>query len=160
MKTWLTVLALISASAASADVFENCQTAIDTNDQGIAQAQLDEMKAVKFLFDPAKQQIGVACLSLATGEAWFYDTVSAHFENVQASEAAREQRVALEKSRLMLERQMEELAAASALAKEATRQIVVTEMVEACKRLYKDAPDETLTNRVCFDVFLEIGLPE
>ena len=40
------------------------------------------------------------------------------------------------------------------------REAVTARLVEACGAMYQRDPDATMTNKLCFDVFWETGLPD
>lgn len=44
--------------------------------------------------------------------------------------------------------------------KNAKERTVWLRVEEACRTLYKKHPDETVTNRICLDLFLVTGLPD
>lgn len=45
-------------------------------------------------------------------------------------------------------------------AKTDAKQVVQTRLTQACEAMYRRDPDATITNKLCFDVFWERGLPE
>lgn len=45
-------------------------------------------------------------------------------------------------------------------AKDAIREPVVARLAQACDTMYRRDPDATITNKLCFDLFWERGLPD
>lgn len=152
---------------AGASVYEDCQVAMQSGDR--INATLIANTILLFNSKPSDESLAMAleCLAFAKGEAYTFDLgESAFIPQSRAEELARErkhshliaeterQRKRDAEARLVALRVQEEESDAK------RRSEVWLRAAEACERLYRQEPDETITNRVCLDVFLATGLPK
>ena len=171
---------LLLSGAALADVYADCQKAIEAGDK----AEAEELSALILRFNSlsvANQTAGAACLSYAKGKKYTYDIVlEAFVEPAQAEAilkkkrdeaAAKEAKVAGRRAAgKKIEAEREAIAAATRIriaeerakrkaAQDAKIQAVWERVKEVCGALYADDPTEALTRKVCLDLFLVTGLP-
>ena len=188
MRLTIFFLVVFLPSRAFADIYSDCQAAIEADDRTAALSYATTMMQFNQIWDPKKQTGGADCISYATGKTYVYSFSLGAFAKATAAEAilvakrkeaaeaaalqdqkAEAERMArIKEARLAkaeAERQ-EALARAEAVraavleAADAKRRALVwTRVLEGCLALYSKNPDETVTNRVCLDVFLETGLP-
>lgn len=74
----------------------------------------------------------------------------------EAADKAREAAIAAGDEQALLEKLREEADAAK-LQRELN---VYDRLVDGCKNMYRRSPDETITNQLCFEVFMKRGLPD
>lgn len=172
MRVTLTLLLWISAATPGfANVYDDCQAAIDAGDTARAKEITKVIQRFTTVPSPDNLLVGANCFTFATGQQHVYSLSAGAFilsteEEYAIMEAQRQnaenrkeqERLAAE--RLAAQQIMEELAAAVELARIERVQAVWLAVEQACHDLYEDDPVLTLTNETCIKVFLEAGLPE
>ncbi|MBM1816228.1 hypothetical protein [Pseudosulfitobacter pseudonitzschiae] len=153
------ILVMFSALGAHADIYDDCDAAIKAGDKAAALLNGKIMlnrQPVPYL------ELGriTKCLSFATGEKHDY---SPKFGRVMPVAEIRKAEIEAEKTAQEEAKKERERQEAEKLARARTFQrelAVLTQLTESCQRLYRQAPDETITNKLCFDIFMNIGLPD
>jgi len=160
----------LMAPTARADTLGDCNAAIAADDK-VAAGKAAE---VILGYAPGRYTRSaeiLTCLSFAKGEPYAFDETTFKFRpaSVIANEAEKRAAAAAERLREYEDAQRQiriaEEAARQAerdekARREAKRAAVTVRLIDACTELYRTHPDETITNKLCFDVFLQIGLPE
>lgn len=168
----LTSIIMLAATGlpANANTYDECEVAISQGDVGAAKEAAKQMirySPVPFSRIPEIER----CLSFAEGEPYVYSQTLTEFvprSSRDEAEAEAERKAAQRQKRMQeaqqqqinaeLERQRAEKAAERADAER--RRAVTIRLVDACRHLYRQRPNETITNSLCYDVFMELGLPE
>ena len=164
------LVALFAVQPARADTYADCIAAIEAGDLETAKGIALTMLRFTNVTDPKKQEMGAQCLTGATGEPHVYSMGLARFLPSIEAEKVEEQRIidakaaleaseALERARLNAEAAAEAKAVAAERAEAAKKQAVWKRVSQACNELYADDPNLAVTNKVCLDLFLMIGLP-
>ena len=174
----LLCVAAMSSFASAQSLLDRCEAALAVGDTQAA--ILEARRLTNFTTIPSGPDRARAerCLSEAFEEPWAYDPGLGGFFSIadaalqtkaaeDARQAARlqreearrrrdEERAALEERRLAAaEAEAEQAARASA-----RRRAVVSATVAACRDLYGRDRMDALTNSLCHEIFLVIGLPE
>ena len=164
------IVFLISAQSAHAGIFSDCKLAIEANDQSAAKRLAQQILTFNsFSLDNLKD--GEACLSFAMDQEYVFNlSLNTFLPKANAEElvalaqatAARklkedEEKVAEKLERQRLHRQAELDAEA---VKQAQTDAVWYRVIQACEEIYAYDPNAAVTNKVCLDVFLQVGLPE
>lgn len=164
-------LSLSVAGLAQADIYSDCQDAIASRDHVVVKGLAATILRFTNVTTGKKRRIGLNCINHAMSEEYVYDEHNAGFMPKTLAETqfgAREQtRKELAESQKRKKQILAELDADAAFlqaqdrARDAERKKAVWRRVlSACNSLYKTHPDQTVTNRVCLDLFLITGLPE
>lgn len=101
------------------------------------------------------------CLEAATGVIHSYDPETGMFTpdkeatHLKLKSAAEEREAAKDR-----ERQLEEARSEQAKRQAERKQQAYRRLVEGCENMYRREPDETITNKLCFDIFTVTGLPD
>jgi hypothetical protein len=164
-KVLATISIIALASAANATVYDDCTRATKAGDKEAALTAatkiLSFVPAPRYLPDEVFQ-----CLDYATGLKHSYDPASGKIlsEEGEIEEAARakafaeqidEKRTKAEERRVFLLKNSLQIAK----MKEARELVVNQRLVEGCRAMFKKEPDQTITNKMCYDVFMIVGLP-
>jgi hypothetical protein len=143
---------------ALADVYQSCETAIEQGDRKRAKADGQIMmnrRPVPYL----RMSEIKACLSFGFETEFDF---SPELGRIVPSSEAVAAKAAKAKSDAEEAAQKEEIEEAKRLAE--TRKIkregaVYARLIKACEEIYSDRPNETITNALCFEVFMARGLP-
>ena len=179
---------LLFSTSAVADIYADCQTAIEARDKEKAE-ELSNLMLESKLIALSHRADGAKCVSFAKGKEYYYDiNLKAFVDLTQPGAAQRaiaaklgEEKRDLAKLRIKkaaadkinadneavatakLKAEQEIMAAQRAAAMEANEaakiQSVWARVMEVCSELYADDPTEALTRKVCLDLFLVTGLP-
>ncbi|PCH67060.1 MAG: hypothetical protein COC12_12060 [Rhodobacteraceae bacterium] len=159
--------ASIFTGAAQANVYSDCQAAIDAGDRDQARGPAEMMLRFNVIYDTKNRKAISECLTFAMEEQYFYDPLSASFMSTSEMENRAETYAKREEEQEQERKMQAEIAASAAEFEQhrreqesAKRRAVWLRVSEACGRLYKKRPDETVTNRICLDLFLATGLPD
>lgn len=174
MKVLICALALaVSASAASANYAKWCLDAYEEGDLERAETMANSLMQNAHGFNRADADMGIECLLQYTGETYTYDPEIRRFytqkslrEEQRASReravelfqgaAARQAVRAAERARSA---QNAELAKRIQEEREAREREVMARLNEACTSMYARDAEATISNKLCFDVFWQTGLP-
>tara|TARA_R110000850_G_scaffold268380_1_gene399967 strand:- start:2817 stop:3320 length:504 start_codon:yes stop_codon:yes gene_type:complete len=159
-------ISALFASTAAADVYEECVAAMADGNKDAAIAATETI----LRFRPAPRGLSdevFECFKFATGNDYGYAPRTGLLVTLEQQEIA--QKEADEEAKIA-DRKKAEIQAATdrqkqveielAQAEADLRRKVQTRLVQACGELYQDRPNETITNKLCYDVFMVIGLPE
>jgi hypothetical protein len=168
------------ASPAYAIIYDDCRAAIAADDRVAARHAAEALLRVAPL--PYARRIEIpellVCLELGMGEPFVFDSTTQGFASVAQASEQEQRRATLEaeRERVVADRwaaapeRRHQAAAAQAAARKRLREAqarieadqaeVRGRLFAACNRLYRTHPDETITNKLCFDVFFQIGLPD
>lgn len=175
-RTVAVLAGLVFASAVSADVYADCAQAVAAGDQVAARRFAEQI--VRFSPVPGTvREAAEVCISFGLGDGYLYVDDRQRFmsepERVAREKSRQEQDLVLKELEAarraereavaearrvenLRRRQLEEAASAAVVARQAA---VWRRVIDACEQLYERRPDETVTNSVCLEVFLERGLP-
>lgn len=174
----LTATLCLMAAPASADLGDYCLKAIGTGDEAGAKRLADMILFSNTQLPPERAAVSAECLKGVLGQDYVYAASTGKFEPAsehEVREAERRRKLAEQRDEERKAREVREDAAKSeAEAKARTEDLlaemelralegqgkVVERLAEACRNLYQRHPDETITNRLCYDVFLNQGLPD
>jgi hypothetical protein len=149
----LAMAILFCVSPAVAGPFADCKEAVNSNDRALAKAAVEEILSGKGLYVPPNNSDLVAeCLLVAGSEGLEYSKSKGRFLPAGPADTDASKK-RLEKKReafdrLLLKQQSER------------RRLVFKRLFEACRNLYRSDPDRAITNQLCFEYFLDDGLPE
>lgn len=161
-----TIVLVVWAGSASANVYDDCTAATAAGDK---EAALVAAKTI-LRFTPAP--VGLSneifeCLKFATGQEHVYDFRASRIVTVEEQAIAAQRAEAFAKKIDAMRTKAAEDAAllkanaqANAEKKAASELAVSQRLVEGCRALFKKDPDTTITNKMCYDVFMAIGLPD
>lgn len=171
-----------AATPAMADLGSDCLEAAKAGNDALVRRYADMIlfSAGKLSEDHAAK--AGSCLQKATGQAYVYvpairkfELAEAHAEaekkrQEQAAEREAEERAATKAERTAAlaaakaeeeDKSRTERVQAQIASMEAERhQAVAERLSEGCRRMYRRGPDATITNKLCFDLFWERGLPD
>lgn len=173
---------LIATPAIGGGIPDWCLEEIEKGNQDKVRRFAESLLSRPFPYNEEEARNGVECLLHHTGLEYQYSTTAKEFvlpEERAAREAAAEARAAEKARAAEAEKQAErdrieagkreedeedqriEDMLRRAAENQARREAAVAQRLgEACERLYKRAPDETIANKLCFDYFLTTGLPD
>lgn len=151
---------------ATADVYDDCILATANGNKEAAIAATETILS----FRPAPPGLSgevFECFKFATGQDYGYaprtglivtlDQQEIALKQIEAEDKIKEQKQAETKAAVDRKKQLEKKRAQD----RADLQLrVQSRLIEACNNLYQRNPDETLVNKLCYDVFSVIGLPE
>lgn len=166
MRTLLAAVALtlVTASGAAADVFDDCRAAVRTSDAESARAASTRILFGNGIYVPPDETETVGqCLELGGKTGYAYSRATGTFVSIALAEAqnrrleAREERKRLEDEKAQA---AVELIEQERRARQMREAAVRTQVQISCENLYRLAPDTTITNGICLEVFLRDGLPD
>ncbi len=168
MKSFLYVLGLsLLALPAAASFPEWCAEAYEAGDIVTAERMAKSLIGQTRGYNREDAVAGIECLTRFTGEAYTYHPQSRRFlspsdreEQAEKDRMEAEEREAAMEAEAEQNRLLEDLRDKAEAAQAGRREAVASRLQEACTNLYARQPDETITNKVCLDVFWEIGLPD
>lgn len=167
-----------SANAASANYAKWCVEAYEKSDVERAEPMARSLMRNAHGFNRADATMGIQCLLQYTGETYTYDPTTRRFHTQKSLDE--EQRQIRERTELNREEERQQAAATRAARieeqarsrrvaelaqrieeeRQAREREVLDRLNEACTSMYARDADATITNRLCFDVFWETGLPK
>lgn len=172
----------LMGAPAWADLGDYCLEALKKGDTTGAKKIADVILFSNTPMSPERAATSAACLTAVTGEEYIYVSQTAKFEPAarhEQREVERQREVAARQEKVRQEaekRKSEEAAEAAAEAERqerinrlmaeaaqraAERERAVSERLAlACKNMFRRDPDATMTNKLCFDVFWRVGLPD
>ena len=148
----------ICGSTAAADIYDDCDRAIEAGDKAAALLNGKIMlnrRPVPYL-ELARMK---KCLLYATGKEHEYSPTLGRVVSAEMALEAKAEADRLAEEKKADERSWEEAKRRTRVAKIQREQEVFNRLTESCRRLYQKNPDETITNKLCFDLFLSVGLP-
>lgn len=153
--------ASIAGSVAVADLPLDCAKAIALDRVDDVRRIADQLIKEGGQYSHISLDNAFDCLESATGMLHSYDPETKTFtpdkeapdlKMKTATEKRQADKEALERF-AETQRKVEEVEAR-------TKREVYLRLIESCENMYRQEPDETITNKLCFDVFLSNGLPE
>lgn len=147
---------LMAATSANADVFEKCETAVAAQNQIGAKTASREILSGEGMHIPPEQVENVEkCLDLGWLEPHGFSKLRNKFVPLVQSqiENRRFEINDVERLRLEIEAEIES-------NREDRQAAVLARLLDACTQAYKSDPSETIMNKLCFDTFMTVGLPE
>ena len=182
MRLLLIACLACAASPALADPGAECLKAVDAGNVTLAKQYADMILFSAGKLSAERAADAAACLLAVTGQNYVYAADIRKFEAADEHDQAvvERQRQTAEKNRVVRENEAKKRAAdekdkaAAAKAQAAVDQFkadldrveterhlaVAARLYEACANLYRLNPDSTISNKMCFDVFWERGLPD
>ena len=126
-----------AACAGYADIWSDCQTAIDAGNRDKAKVLTKNILHIDVPFDLEKRRAGLDCINYAMDESYVYDAASdSYLEFSQADDLEQERQNRAERDALAVSLRK------GTKEREVNRKRVVwLRMTEACHRLYKKHPD-------------------
>lgn len=141
--------ALSLTTPASANAIDDCRIAVEGGDKELANIASGKLLANGGTVIPHEALESVtACMELGRGSRVAYS------HQYKVFKIAGQARIENEK---WVERIVAEDMAKNRRLKELAVQLHLS---DACIRLYRSDPDEAILNRMCYDVFIDIGLPD
>ena len=174
----LTASLAVTSEAAAADVYTDCTEAMQSGDIERARSSGETILRLNSFSSAVDKATVAACLTFAFGEEYIFSPRSGRFlSTTQEARMIEEQRqrdaadaaqiasrVAANEARRRKEE--EQLQAERALAAKVEKErrdrelAVWRRVMEACSEIFEDDPNSALTNRICLDLFLQVGLPD
>lgn len=166
IKTIAAISLIISATAAGASVYDDCTNATASGDKDAAMDAANTILG----FVPAPRDLPkevYECLNYAFGVEHVYDAGSGKIITIQEQDDAVARRKAFaDRIDAMRTKAAEDAAllkenAQDILRMKAARELAVNQrLVQGCRSLFKKDPDTAITNKMCYDVFMAVGLPD
>lgn len=128
--------------------------------------------AAEMIANPGDMPIEIAksalkCIETATGVVHTYNRSAKTFttwgtvaDREEKKAAAQEEAKRAAEEARRSEEERDAIVSEVARSRADRTQAVQSRLFQACGRLYSDNPDTTITNRLCYDVFMATGLPE
>jgi hypothetical protein len=168
----------VTCGTARADVYADCIEGMQSGDAERSRSSGEIILRLNS-FGSTVDKVAVAeCLTFGFGEEYIFSPIVGRFlstaQEAKMTEKKRQQdeadaaqisrRVAANEA--MRRKEAERLQAEKALAakieqERRDRELAVWQRaMVACNEIFEDDPNSALTNRVCLDLFLQVGLPE
>lgn len=169
--TALAIGASLFCSPANANFSQWCVDAYDAGNIELGKRMAEMVQKSMTAPNWAEARTAIRCLRLALGSEYKYlpgshrivpaDEYETILESERLTEEAeRQQRSAEEAERQRLLEQRAELEAGIEMARRARQDAVLEQLAQSCTSLFRSDPDTTITNKLCYDYFYAVGLPD
>lgn len=167
----LAIGACLICSPASANFAQWCVDAYDAGKIELGERMARTVRKSMTAADRQEANLVIRCLRLATGAEYKYLPVSKRIIPAEEYDAeAADERAAAEAEEVERQRIAEETRREDELlremAEEASRKrrvmeaAVLDQLAQSCARIFQRDPDAAITNKLCYDYFSAVGLPE